>query len=222
MHLLRHHQPPGSGEGDRAALRCPAGGRPPQPLQRSAVGRGGPPRRLRAGAPGAARRRHLLVEAGRHLEPRHHRRRLGAVSPGGGGRGRVPRALRGEGGERERRRRKRRLQAPQGTDGQGGHRLTGPRRTASATPPPPRPQAFFMAVYTEVSAEDIESFVAEYGLGEVLSFKGIAEGVENSNYLLQTETGTYILTLYDKRVAACDLPCFLGLMEHLAERGISF
>src|SRR3546814_16948600 len=58
-------------------------------------------------------------------------RRLGAGSPGGGGRGRVPRALRGEGGERERRRRKRRLQAPQGTDGQGGHRLTGPRRTAS-------------------------------------------------------------------------------------------
>src|SRR3546814_5174309 len=91
-------------------------------------------------------------------------RRLGAGSPGGGGRGRVPRALRGEGGERERRRRKRRLQAPQGTDGQGGHRLTGPRRTASATPPPPRPQTFFMAVYTEVSAEDIESFVAEYGL----------------------------------------------------------
>src|SRR3546814_15585266 len=91
------------------------------------------------------------------------------------------------------------LQAPQGTDGQGGHRLTGPRRTASATPPPPRPQAFFMAVYTEVSAEDIESFVAEYGLGEVLSFKGIAEGVENSNYLLQTETGTSILPLYEKR-----------------------
>src|SRR3546814_5461942 len=78
MHLLRHHQPPGSGEGDRAALRCSAGGRRPQLLQLAAVGRGGPPRRLRAGAPGAARRRHRLVEAGRHLEPRHHRRRLGA------------------------------------------------------------------------------------------------------------------------------------------------
>jgi homoserine kinase type II len=78
-----------------------------------------------------------------------------------------------------------------------------------------------MAVYTEVSAEDIEGFVADYGLGEVLSFKGIAEGVENSNYLLQTEQGTYILTLYEKRVAACDLPFFLGLMEHLAGRGIS-
>src|SRR3546814_17509228 len=79
-----------------------------------------------------------------------------------------------------------------------------------------------MAVYTEVSAEDIESFVAEYGLGEVLSFKGLPEGVENSNYLLQTETGTYILTLYEKRVAACDLPFFLRLMEPLAERGLPF
>jgi len=78
-----------------------------------------------------------------------------------------------------------------------------------------------MAVYTEVSAEDIEGFVAEYGLGEVLSFKGIAEGVENSNYLLQTDQGSYILTLYEKRVDARDLPFFLGLMEHLASRGIS-
>jgi len=78
-----------------------------------------------------------------------------------------------------------------------------------------------MAVYTEVSAEDIESFVAEYGIGEVLSFKGIAEGVENSNYLLQTDQGSYILTLYEKRVDANDLPFFLGLMEHLAGRGIS-
>ena len=78
-----------------------------------------------------------------------------------------------------------------------------------------------MAVFTEVSAEDIEGFVAEYGLGEVLSFKGIAEGVENSNYLLQTDQGSYILTLYEKRVDADDLPFFLGLMEHLAGRGIT-
>ena len=76
-----------------------------------------------------------------------------------------------------------------------------------------------MAVYTEVSAEEIETFVAEYGLGEVLSFKGIAEGVENSNYLLQTAEGNFILTLYEKRVEAGDLPFFLGLMEHLAARG---
>ena len=78
-----------------------------------------------------------------------------------------------------------------------------------------------MAVYTEVSAEEIETFVAEYGLGEVLSFKGIAEGVENSNYLLQTAEGNFILTLYEKRVEAGDLPFFLGLMEHLAARGIN-
>jgi homoserine kinase type II len=57
-----------------------------------------------------------------------------------------------------------------------------------------------VAVYTEVSDEDLESFVAEYDIGELLSFKGIAEGVENSNYLLQTEPGNFILTLYEKRV----------------------
>ncbi len=78
-----------------------------------------------------------------------------------------------------------------------------------------------MAVYTEVSAEDLASFVADYDLGELLSFKGIAEGVENSNYLLQAEKGSFILTLYEKRVAEEDLPFFLGLMEHLAGRGIS-
>jgi len=77
-----------------------------------------------------------------------------------------------------------------------------------------------MAVYTEVSDEDLERFVAEYDIGEVLSCKGIAEGVENSNYLLQTETGQYILTLYEKRVAPEDLPYFLNLMEHLADKGI--
>ncbi|WP_420345225.1 homoserine kinase [Pelagibius sp.] len=78
-----------------------------------------------------------------------------------------------------------------------------------------------MAVYTEVSAEDLACFVADYDLGELLTFKGIAEGVENSNYLLQSESGHYILTLYEKRVAAADLPFFLGLMEHLADQGIS-
>ena len=57
-------------------------------------------------------------------------------------------------------------------------------------------------------------------IGELLSYKGIAEGVENSNFLLHTSAGSFILTLYEKRVAAGDLPFFLGLMEHLAERGI--
>ena len=78
-----------------------------------------------------------------------------------------------------------------------------------------------MAVYTEVSFEDLEVFLADYDLGVPLSFKGIAEGVENSNYLLQTERGSFILTLYEKRVHAADLPFFLGLLEHLAARGIA-
>ena len=77
-----------------------------------------------------------------------------------------------------------------------------------------------MAVYTEVGDEELEAFVAEYDLGTVLSCKGIAEGVENTNYLIHTSAGSYILTLYEKRVAAADLPFFLGLMEHLAGKGI--
>jgi homoserine kinase type II len=78
-----------------------------------------------------------------------------------------------------------------------------------------------MAVYTEVGDRELVAFVAEYDIGGVIACKGIAEGVENSNYLLQTEGGTFILTLYEKRVARQDLPFFLGLMEHLAARGIA-
>src|SRR5713101_6360366 len=62
---------------------------------------------------------------------------------------------------------------------------------------------------------------SDYDVGEVISCKGIAEGVENSNYLLRTETGTFILTLYEKRVAPADLPFFIALMEHLAAQGIA-
>src|SRR6476619_4325693 len=83
------------------------------------------------------------------------------------------------------------------------------------------PAAITMAVYTEVSDEDLFAFLAAYDLGQVLSFKGIAEGVENSNYLLHTQSGNYILTLYEKRVHEEDLPFFLGLMLHLSERGIT-
>lgn len=78
-----------------------------------------------------------------------------------------------------------------------------------------------MAVYTEVSFEDLEAILAGYDIGEPVSFKGIAEGVENSNFYLQTDRGAYILTLYEKRVHADDLPFFLGLMDHLAARGIA-
>ena len=77
-----------------------------------------------------------------------------------------------------------------------------------------------MAVYTDVSDSDLDVLLKAYDLGALTSFKGIAEGVENSNFLLRTEAGTFILTLYEKRVAAGDLPFFLGLMEHLASRGI--
>jgi homoserine kinase type II len=78
-----------------------------------------------------------------------------------------------------------------------------------------------MAVYTEVPDSELEEFVARYDIGRVASCKGIAEGVENSNYLLHTERGSFILTLYEKRVTAADLPFFIGLMEHLAGKGIA-
>ena len=78
-----------------------------------------------------------------------------------------------------------------------------------------------MAVYTEVGDDELAQFLAAYDLGELLSYKGIAEGVENSNFLMQTGKGSYILTLYEKRVAPADLPFFLGLMDHLAAKGIA-
>ena len=77
-----------------------------------------------------------------------------------------------------------------------------------------------MAVYTEVSDEELGAFVGSYDLGELWSYKGIAEGVENTNYLIHTESGPYILTLYEKRVRPKELPFFLDLMDHLASSGI--
>ncbi len=78
-----------------------------------------------------------------------------------------------------------------------------------------------MAVYTDVTDEALFAFLAAYDLGAVLSFKGIAEGVENSNFLLHCDAGYFILTLYEKRVNPADLPFFIGLMEHLAARKLS-
>jgi homoserine kinase type II len=78
-----------------------------------------------------------------------------------------------------------------------------------------------MAVYTDVTADDLTPFLAGYEIGALLSYKGIAEGVENSNFLVHTAAGNFILTLYEKRVAERDLPFFLALMEHLAARGIT-
>ncbi|MBI5318590.1 homoserine kinase [Bradyrhizobium sp.] len=78
-----------------------------------------------------------------------------------------------------------------------------------------------MAVYTDVAAEELAEFLKGYDIGELLSYKGIAEGVENSNFLMHTSKGAYILTLYEKRVAEDDLPYFLSLMAHLAQHGVS-
>jgi len=88
-----------------------------------------------------------------------------------------------------------------------------PHRNTNAIPP--------MAVYTEVPDEELARFAGRYPLGALLSCKGIAEGVENSNFLLHTERGHYILTLYERRVERADLPFFLGLMEHLAARELT-
>ena len=77
-----------------------------------------------------------------------------------------------------------------------------------------------MAVYTHVSAEALIRFLARYDVGELVSAKGIAEGVENSNYLVDTSAGRYFLTLYEKRVAAADLPFFMALLDHLDSRGV--
>jgi homoserine kinase type II len=78
-----------------------------------------------------------------------------------------------------------------------------------------------MAVYTEVTDEALAAFLMRYDIGRMVAFRGIAEGVENSNYALKTTQGDFILTLYEKRVDPADLPWFLGLMEHLAAQGLS-
>lgn len=77
-----------------------------------------------------------------------------------------------------------------------------------------------MAVYTQVSAEALEAFLTRFDVGALVSAKGIAEGVENSNYLVETTGGRFILTLYEKRVSADDLPYFLALLDHLADAGL--
>ncbi len=78
-----------------------------------------------------------------------------------------------------------------------------------------------MAVYTDISETQLAGLLSEYDIGDLRSYRGIAEGSENSNYVLHTSGGEFILTLYEKRVDAADLPFFLGLMQHLAQAGIS-
>jgi homoserine kinase type II len=76
-----------------------------------------------------------------------------------------------------------------------------------------------MAVYTDISDAELEAFLARYDLGAALAFKGIAEGTENSNFLLETEAGRFLLTIYERRVKRDELPFFLGFMQHLAAHG---
>ncbi|MEB2847044.1 homoserine kinase [Rhizobiales bacterium RZME27] len=78
-----------------------------------------------------------------------------------------------------------------------------------------------MAVYTDITEIDLKQFLSQYDVGELTSYKGIAEGVENTNFLLHTTKDPLILTLYEKRVEKSDLPFFLGLMQHLADRGLN-
>lgn len=78
-----------------------------------------------------------------------------------------------------------------------------------------------MAVYTDITETELGVFLSGYGLGELRSYRGIAEGSENSNFVLHTGKGEFILTLYEKRVEEADLPFFLGLMQHLALKGIT-
>jgi homoserine kinase type II len=78
-----------------------------------------------------------------------------------------------------------------------------------------------MAVYTDISESELIAFLGAYDIGELLSYKGVAEGSENSNFIMHTSGDAYLLTLYEKRVDPADLPFFLGLMQHLAQKGIS-
>jgi homoserine kinase type II len=76
-----------------------------------------------------------------------------------------------------------------------------------------------VAVYTEITDEELNAFMADFDLGRATSCKGIAEGVENSNFVVETQCGRFILTIFERRVRADDLPFFLGLMRWLADRG---
>jgi homoserine kinase type II len=102
-------------------------------------------------------------------------------------------------------------------------RAEGGIEITAAIPPSRHPysETPALAVYTDIAEDDLRWFLTEYDAGTLLSYKGIAEGVENSNFLLHTSKAPLILTLYEKRVEKTDLPFFLGLMQHLAARGLS-
>ena len=76
-----------------------------------------------------------------------------------------------------------------------------------------------MAVYTQLGPEQVSTFLAQYDAGELIALKGIAEGVENSNYFVETTKSRFILTLYESRVDPADLPFFYALLKHLHVAG---
>jgi homoserine kinase type II len=76
-----------------------------------------------------------------------------------------------------------------------------------------------VAVYTHLTADDLAGLIADYDVGELVSAKGIAEGVSNSNWLVETTAGRFILTMYERRIDTSELPFFLGLLDHLADKG---
>ena len=75
-----------------------------------------------------------------------------------------------------------------------------------------------MAVYTKLSENELNNFFLKYDLGKLLNYNEIKEGVENTNYFIQTEKGKFVLTLYEKRVDEKDLPFFIGLMRNLFDK----
>ena len=75
-----------------------------------------------------------------------------------------------------------------------------------------------MAVSTTLSEKESKAFFSKYNLGELLNYKEIKEGVENTNYFIQTEKGKFILTVYEKRVEEKDLPFFISLMRNLFDK----
>ena len=75
-----------------------------------------------------------------------------------------------------------------------------------------------MAVYTKLSENNLKDFFSKYNLGKLLSYKGIKEGIENTNYFIKTEKGKFILTVYEKRVEEKDLPFFISLMKNIFDK----
>ncbi len=78
-----------------------------------------------------------------------------------------------------------------------------------------------MAVFTQISLEQIKNHLQKYDLGEVISFVGIIDGIDNTNYVLETTKGKFIFTIFESRIAAKDLPFFVNLKLHLASKGLS-